>query len=573
MNTNWKMQYHEVFKNFIKEMNALQNEQDPKIKSILEQVCTLLGISGIQVWFYETPALETTGEGDSIALYASANAQDEETRRQYRYQTGAGNLVRYDVYALPDENWDESREEETTLLIDTIFSYHGKIRTMRIAEQLKFWDTEFELHNLHFFMKTLGERIAKNQLTGYIACMYNLKHFSLVNDLVGRDTGTEIMIRYAKGLEALFETDELVCHLGGDNFLTLFRTEKLEIVQNYLMGTLIPYGSAEEDSILISASAGFYVISDTSEFHSPAEVMEGAYASGGIAKKSEETDMVFWNEEIRNRQFHKKKIEDLFPTALEQEEFQVYYQPKISLKEPYTLVGAEALCRWVHTGKMLYPDSFIPILEQSANICKLDFYMLEHVCKDIKKWLEQGKPVVTVSVNLSRKHLTDQNLLAHILEIIDRHRIPHEYIEIELTETTTDVDFKDLKRIASGLHEHGISISVDDFGMGYSSLNLIRDVSWNVLKLDKSFLPQTADSTDDSAKKNIMLKYVIEMAQEMGLKCIVEGVETDAHIRLLKQNHCYLAQGYYFDKPLPIELFEQRLQNQSQAYPSPAGSQ
>ncbi|MCM1497710.1 MAG: GGDEF domain-containing phosphodiesterase [Clostridium sp.] len=555
-----KIQYHEEFRKFIDGMNHLQDEQDPKIQTILKGVCSLLEVSEIIVWFYETPMREAMGQGDFIELFGTLPRMGREARMQCRHVTGGGNVVRYDVYGQDGTGaWTQWQETEITALIDTIFSYHGKIRTGRIAERLTFWDMDFSLPNLRYYMRTIAEKIAKKQLIGYVACVYNLKRFSVVNELVGRDTGTQIMIRYAKGLEAMYDEDELLCHLGGDNFLTLFRADKLEMVQNYFRGVPVVYDELSGESVSVSATAGFYVISDLTGIHGPDDVMEGAYVSSNMARKSDKTDIVFWNEQIREKQFQKKKIEDMFPGALQNEEFKVYYQPKFSLEDEYRLVGAEALCRWVHDGKMIYPDQFIPILEQSINICKLDFYMLDHVCRDIKRWLDTGEKVVKVSVNLSRKHLTDQNLLIHILEIIDSNEVPHEYIEIELTETTTDVDFKDLKRVASGLHECGISTSVDDFGMGYSSLNLIRDVSWDVLKVDKSFLPETEDSNDDNTKKGIMLKYVIKMAQELGLQCIVEGVETEEHIQLLKKNNCYLAQGYYFDKPLPVEIFEKRL--------------
>jgi len=170
--------------------------------------------------------------------------------------------------------------------------------------------------------------------------------------------------------------------------------------------------------------------------------------------------------------------------------------------------------------------------------------------------MDAGKQVVRVSVNFSRRHVLNPKLVESILEIVDWYEIPHKYIEIELTETTTDGDFTDLKKIASGLRNAGISTSVDDFGMGYSSLNLIREAPWNVLKIDRSFLP-SGDQSDN--QKYVMLKYLIAMFQDMGLECIVEGVETVEQVKLLKENNCYLAQGFYFDRPLPVEEFEKKL--------------
>lgn len=150
------------------------------------------------------------------------------------------------------------------------------------------------------------------------------------------------------------------------------------------------------------------------------------------------------------------------------------------------------------------------------------------------------------------------DLLKHIVEIVDRNNVPHQYIEIELTETTTDVEFKDLKRTIGGLQKTGISTSVDDFGVGYSSLNLIKEIPWDVLKLDKSLLP--TDEDENKVQKAVMFKYIVAMAQEMGLECISEGVETKEQVQLLAENNCNLAQGFYFDRPLPVAEFEKRLE-------------
>lgn len=221
------------------------------------------------------------------------------------------------------------------------------------------------------------------------------------------------------------------------------------------------------------------------------------------------------------------------------------------------MTGAEALCRWKHDGRLIPPDEFIPILEQNTDICKLDFYMIDHVCRDIRRWLDEGRQLPRISVNLSRKHILDVDLLKHLMEIIDRHIIPHHLIEAELTETTTDVKFKDLKRVVNGLQEQGISASVDDFGSGYSSLNLIKEVPWNVIKIDKSIVP--IDDDDESSPRTVMFKYVVAMAREMGLECIAEGVETKTQVEILKRYGCDIAQGYHFDRPLPKDEFEKRL--------------
>ena len=183
--------------------------------------------------------------------------------------------------------------------------------------------------------------------------------------------------------------------------------------------------------------------------------------------------------------------------------------------------------------------------------------MIDSVCADIRRWLDNGFEPVRVSVNLSRKHLVNTDLLSDIFSIIDRNNVPHDYIEIELTETTTDVEFRVLKEVVSGLQANGICTSVDDFGMGYSSLNLIREIPWNVLKIDRCFLP--ADDESEESITSLMYRHVVAMALDMGLECITEGVETAKQIKILRGNHCLFAQGFIFDKPLPKEQFEELL--------------
>ena len=153
--------------------------------------------------------------------------------------------------------------------------------------------------------------------------------------------------------------------------------------------------------------------------------------------------------------------------------------------------------------------------------------------------------------------MMDVDLLKHLMEIIDRNNVPHEYIEVELTETTTDVEFRDLKRVVEGLQSEGVHTSVDDFGIGYSSLNLIKEIPWNVLKIDRSFLPVSEDG--ETSPRTVMFKYVVAMAKELGLECIAEGVETEEQLDVLRSNKCQLAQGFFFDMPLPVEEFEKRL--------------
>ena len=282
-------------------------------------------------------------------------------------------------------------------------------------------------------------------------------------------------------------------------------------------------------------------------------IIQAVCSALNVAKSSLQLQFSYYDPMTADASERKKFYEAEFEKALVNEDIHVYFQPKVSLKD-YDLIGAEALSRWIVNGEIVPPDSFIPILEETTRICELDFYVLEHVCKSIQSWLRHGVQPVKVSVNFSRRHLSNDNLVQDIVQVIDKYEVPHQYIEVELTETTIDADFAALKQIVYGLRDYGIESSVDDFGMGYSSLSLIRDVPFKVLKIDKSFLGDKNMESDE--RQRSMMKHVISMANDLGMECIAEGVESMEHVQLLKENKCYMAQGFLFNRPIPQEQFE-----------------
>lgn len=549
-------QYAEAIDDFLLKMEKLSGEDDPDCQAAIEKVGSLLRIALIRVTFYMSPESEEQGIGQDLCLYRDGTADIHRFYHQ-RETTGSGNIVDYHIYQkVGDPDWSQQETAKLQVITKMLFVYNGRARIAKMADFLLYYDRDLKIYNLTYFKKHADEMIAKNRIGEFAACYFDLKHFSNVNQQVGKERGSQIMFSFVQQLYMLFSNpeEELVCRIGGDNFITLFYKEHTDAVKAFLEGTEISVDDSVQTKVLITASAGFYMIPDIC--CTATDIVDRVSMANNVAKNQLTESAAFYNEELLQHINEITRIENLFPEALKNEEFLVYYQPKVYLKN-YELIGAEALCRWQHNGELVPPGSFIPILEQSKAICSLDFYMLDHVCRDIRKWLDEGRKVVKVSVNLSRCHFGNMNLLNDILSIIDRHNVPHKYIEIELTETTTDVSFKDLKDIVFGLQDYGISTAVDDFGTGYSSLNLMRELPWNMIKIDKSFLEENEDAPEQN---RVMLKHIIAMSQEMGITSIVEGVETIEHVKMLKENNCFLAQGFCFDKPLPRNIFENRLE-------------
>lgn len=545
--------YAQALDKFIIHMEQIPYADAPEVGQALSDICGVLGVAKIAVTLYENIGQEAKGQGDCKVLYDTGDAK-ENADYSAREQTEGGNVVVYYFFRKSDlPEWDESMLSKVQVLQKMLYTFQGRNRVRKVIENLTFYDQPLKTYNTNYVVRLMQTAIHTGTIGQYAACYFNLRRFSVVNQQLGRNLGTQVMRQFINQLQAKLTDKEAVGRIGGDNFIALFYKEHLSLVKSYLEGARVVYGEEQGDSVTVSAYTGYYQIPD--DCNNVADIMDCINSAFHMAKNVHHITSVFYDEQLIQKQNDGKLIESMFPKAIEREEFLVYYQPKVLLKD-YRLAGAEALCRWKHNGELVPPNQFIPVLEESNAICTLDFYMLEHVCRDLRRWMDEGKQVVRVSVNFSRRHVLNPKLVESILEIVDWYEIPHKYIEIELTETTTDGDFTDLKKIASGLRNAGISTSVDDFGMGYSSLNLIREAPWNVLKIDRSFLP-SGDQSDN--QKYVMLKYLIAMFQDMGLECIVEGVETVEQVKLLKENNCYLAQGFYFDRPLPVEEFEKKL--------------
>ncbi len=546
-------QYARVMDDFLVKMEKIPSLHHAGIRDAVSGLCALLRVSRVRLIDYESAREQEEGEGEEI-IYFDGGCADPNRCMDSKEALGTGNVMVHELYQYQgEEDWSPEEKKELRVFLRMLVAFSGRMCAVRAAEELAYWDKGLGIYNFNYYRRVLGELIGQKRIGKYGAAFFNLRHFSLVNQRIGREEATRVISSFIRGLQEKLSGEEYVCRVGGDNFAVLFYKENLHTVMEYLAGTEIE-SRASHEKLLIMASAGYYMIPDGCA--SPEQIVDSIGEAVKIARTVSREPYAFYDEKTVKMLEHAKKIESVFPTALKHGEFVVYYQPKVHLTD-YRLTGAEALCRWVRNGMIVPPDEFIPILEQSDAICKLDFYMLESVCRDIRQWLDEGRDVVKVSVNLSRCHMGNPELLSRILEIVDRYEVPHGYIEIELTETMTDVAFQDLKRIVSGLQSAGISTAVDDFGIGYSSLNLIRELPWNVLKIDKTFLAVM----DNGVTPNYMLlKHVIAMAHDIGLECIVEGVETAEHVQMLKENNCYLAQGFFFDRPLPKEKFMARLE-------------
>lgn len=547
--------YSRLLNEFIIEGEKIEQYRDPAFNKILEPICKFLRISRISSAVFDSTCDSAIIKSAPHIYYDDGNADSTRVLKFTENNVRACKANYSFMQSKSGQDWSDEEVQQIEAFEKLIYTFCDRSYASTIAKDLSMFDNDLMVYPLTFFLATVKNLIRQGRIGEFGGVYFNIKHFSSINDRFGRDCATNIMKQFIHGIQEKILYEECICRVGGDNFVVLFKKDNLNIIKNYLSGMPITFN--DEEAVTVTTTAGYYMIPEATE--SATDVMDRISTAYQLAKSVYKRPFLFYDDEIMQHQTHVKEIEMMFPSAIENEEFKVFYQPKTYLNN-YQLAGAEALCRWFRNGKVISPGEFIPVLEGSKAICTLDFYMLDHVCRDIRRWLDEGREAVKVSVNLSRLHLGDEDLLESILRIIDKYKVPHHFIEIELTETTTDVDYKELKKIVYGLREQDISTSVDDFGVGYSSLNLIREMPWNVLKIDKSFLP-TQEEEDKDPSKVKMLRHIITMSQDLGLECIVEGVETAEQVKLLKDCKCYLAQGFYFDRPLPVKEFEQKLES------------
>ena len=425
----------------------------------------------------------------------------------------------------------------------------------KLAQKASETDAMTGLPNTAGFSSYVDDLVMKGTLAEYNAFYLNIKNFGLFNKRYGKHAADKILMKYAKILSSFVSEDECVGRLSGDAFIVLIHKDKTDALLNLLQGVEVhTTADGEETMVIVQAISGCLDIDDG---RLDAETILGRCSMAlNVAKNKDRVPYLFSTPELHETVMRQKQLLEGFPEALANGEFQAFYQPKVNT-ETNTLIGAEALVRWIKDGSVIRPDEFIPILETDDSICKLDFYILESVCRDIRRWLNEGTEPVRISTNFSRKNLSLPDFSERIRKIIERYDIPREYIEVELTETMSEEENDRLSQFIRSMNEANIVMAIDDFGSGYSSINLLRDFPADVLKLDKSFI----DKHINTKRDNVVVANIARMAKELNMRVITEGVENWDQVDFLKGVDIKYVQGYLFDKPLSKEDFEQRLEN------------
>ena len=407
--------------------------------------------------------------------------------------------------------------------------------------------------NLNKFQAN-AQALLKNSKNREYAIVYmDIYKFSYINDTFGHSAGDAILTEVSKELECVIKDTECCARISADNFVCLLEYESEEAMIQRGLAFQKSCGERLErinSRFRIQFTSAIYKV-EKGEADVPALIGKADIAHktiGSIHKGA----IVFYNDRIQNDFLQKKKLESAMWSSLKQGDFIVYLQPKIDL-ETSAIVGTEALARWQHpTEGLILPNGFIPLFESNGFILELDFYIYDKVCQLLRRWTDAGETVMPISVNVSRAHLANPHFGSQLNSLIEKYGIAPELLELELTESVLVDDAEEAAAMIRNLKALGFSILIDDFGSGYSSLNQLKDLTVDVLKLDKEFFRKGGMAKKDK----IIVDGIIRIANDLNLKILSEGVETQEQVDFLITAGCHLVQGYFFARPMPVTDFE-----------------
>lgn len=403
-------------------------------------------------------------------------------------------------------------------------------RSKRRIQDLLYRDELTGLDNINRFYVRAEELLA----TGKYAVVYcDIDRFKLINDTFGFEEGDEVLRAFGSILQKSMEDRECCARLSADNFVMLRHYKQWETLAADLM----------------------HIQADAGETNDMKQMLDFANYAMRSAKTAAGGSCFLYDEQMRNKALFEQGLEGRLVSAMEQGEFEAYYQPKVDM-DTGRIVGCEALVRWNHPEQgLLMPGSFIPFFEKKGLIVRVDLHMFEQVCRTVRRWLDEGRPAVTVSCNFSQMHFGHDGFAGQVSEIADRFQVPHHLLEVEITESSIADAPESVSSALTELKMRGFQIAIDDFGSGYSSLGQLQRLRADVLKLDRSFVCAGLQGP----REQIVIENLVNMASELGMEVVCEGVETQVQVKVLQDIGCHIAQGYYYYRPMQTAAFEQLL--------------
>ena len=391
----------------------------------------------------------------------------------------------------------------------------------------------------------------------YYMISVDVGQFKLVNDMYGYEEGDKVIAYLASVMQKQLERGDYITRSNADCFAILKKAEKFSEIEHYLETV---FRKIEKDiekynwGYKLLLKAGIYKISEEDY------VLSSIIDKADMAKKNigigHTSTYALYSEAMRKKAIEEKKMENDMQKALENQEFKLYLQPQVDLKTK-KIVSAEALVRWIDPEKgMIPPFKFIPLFEKNGFICKLDYFIWEESIKTLVKWRENSQMMVPISINLSRIDIQKEGWIESIVRLFEKYAMSSKWVKAEVTESACLENDKIIMEKMELLKKHGLKIAIDDFGSGYSSLHMLKEMPIDILKIDKSFLNYQREMNE---KDEILIRDVVNLGKHLKMQILVEGVETLEQSDFLEGIGCDIVQGYYYGRPVPVAEFEQLL--------------
>lgn len=435
------------------------------------------------------------------------------------------------------------------IILVSVYIITLNIRKNKELYKLAYIDPITKLGNYYYFCME-GQKIidSNKKLTKYILTV-DIEKFKVFNNHYGHNTGNKVLVQIGKKLNnVLKQYNPIVCRFSKDTFeILLITNDNINLIAKQIFKEVSTV-NIEDKSYLLYPVIGIYKIKENDTI---LEAIDKATIAHDTIIGDYNKQYAIFDEKIEKQLLEEHQIEEIMEEALKNEEFEIYYQPKVSLHDQNKIL-AEALVRWKRNGEIIPPGKFIPLFEKNKFIVKLDSYIFENVCKDMAKWQKNLKISPIVSINVSKENFSSMDFIEKYVKIAKKYDISLKHIELEITESASADSNINLVEVMNKIKDKGFKLSLDDFGTGYSSLNMLQDMPIDVLKIDKSFVDKIGTNND----KIDLISYIINMAKELNIQTVAEGVEYKTQVDYLKSQGCDIIQGYYYSKPLTKHDFE-----------------
>ncbi|MCR5775429.1 MAG: bifunctional diguanylate cyclase/phosphodiesterase [Lachnospiraceae bacterium] len=495
---------------------------------------------------------------DKIILYD--NGEETGLTLTYPYYYGDIEYVHAFIEFPKGVSKEDLDLEVYQMMADLIYVIVSRKNMRQMLDFAEISDPMTGIPNVVYIKRRYAEIIKEIPAEEVSVLFINLRNFKYINEVAGSKAGDEAMVSIAKKLLSLVDVRyEACCRLGGDNFVMLIRSERMEELSAQLRNLKISDLESAPNQVFKIAcwvgvsdgKTGKNGVSDGKTGKNRVSItdrLNEAAAACNIGKGNLKKDIVYYDGELVRMMGDNRKIVAIFKPAVKNQEFIPYFQAKVDMTSG-ELVGFEALCRWIHKGEFIYPDRFIPVLDKEGLIHELDMAIFSATCKSIRSWKDMGYKPPRVSSNFSRKNLYVPDIEEKMISVIREHGLETSDVEVEITESVREADYERLIEFVGTLKKYGVHISIDDFGTGYSSLSLIHNIDADAIKIDKSFV----DEVISEGKARILIESIISIANRLKMSVIAEGVETADQGRTLIGFGCNYAQGYYYSKPVDFE--------------------